>query len=134
MELVIKLSQDKPSRIGIKYQYDYQAVRAYEAIFLKQPHGSFSVTMEIIRQNLQLTLISDESGFKLCYKELEYKVNDLKKMQLLQAGSPVQFVHVYPKENNFYVAKPFKKETFIPVSSIQLISPGNNFNDFLWSP
>jgi hypothetical protein len=125
MELIIKLNYDKPARVGIKYIYDYLAVRSYEEIFNKQAGQIFTLKLEPAPSKVDLTLTSEETGIRIHYPALDYKIGDLQKLQLVQQGSPMEFVHIFPRGNSLFIAKPFKKETFIQISECQVISPGN---------
>ncbi|PBQ33073.1 hypothetical protein CNR22_15230 [Sphingobacteriaceae bacterium] len=131
MELVIKLYSDKPSKIGIKYPNEYTAVRAYEEIFHKNGGEIFSLKIEFVKERLTLTLISDETGERVIYKELEYKLEHLKKLQaFIQEGADLEFVHVFSKVNILYLAKAFRSKKFIKLSSYEIIGPANFANGF----
>lgn len=123
MELLIKLYEGKTSRIGIVYTYKFQAVKPYEDVIRKHPGESFCMKVELLKQKLNLTLQSDQNGLKVLYKELSYKINLLPKLNtLIDRKLPVEFVHVYFENNTPFVAKPFHKETFIRISSIEIIN------------
>lgn len=126
MELVIKLYSDKPSKIGIKYPNEHTAVKAYEAIFHKNGGEIFSLKMEFVRERLTLILISDETGERIVYMDLEYKLDQLKKLQgFVQQGADLEFVHVFSKVNTLYLAKAFRGKKFIKISSYEIVGPAN---------
>src|SRR5687767_9992272 len=124
MELVIKLYSDKPSKIGIKYIYEYLAVREYEELIRKFSTGSAIMKIEFTRDHkLTLTLQSDSTGAKQEYKALEYKIDQIKRLQAyFDPNSGTEFVHIFPKSNQLLIARPFKKAEFIKVSSLDFIS------------
>lgn len=129
MELIVKLYSDKPSKIGIKYPQEYSAVRAYEEIFHKNMGEVFSLKMEMVKDRMNMTLISEETGGKIIYKDLEYKLEHLKKLQtFLNPGSDLQFVHVFSKTNTLMIAKAFRGTKFIKLTNYELIGPGNFTN------
>lgn len=122
MELLIKLYEGKNSRIGIVYTYKFQAVKPYEDLIREHPGESFSITIELARQKMNLTLQSDQNGLKVLYKELSYKMSLLPKLNtLIERKLPVEFVHVYFEGNTPFVAKPFHKEQFIRINNIEII-------------
>ncbi len=125
MELVIKLYSDKPSRIGIRYIYEYLAIREYEDLMRKLGSGSVSVQLEILKNAVNLTLRSDGTGARFTYKDLEFKFEQLKRLQsFFTPGSTMDFVHVFPKNNTFFVAKAFRRSQFLQISEIEFISAG----------
>lgn len=125
MELFIKLYSDKPSKIGIKYPQEYSAVKAYEAIFHKDAGDTFRLKMEMLRDRINLILVSDKTGVSIVYKELEYKVEQIKKLQaLVKPGSDLEFVHIFPKANTLMMAKPFRTQRFIKLSQYEIVGPG----------
>ena len=131
MELIIKLYNDKPSKIGVKYPQEYSAVRAYEEILSENADDIFSLKMEMIRDKINLILVSDQSGARIFYKELDFKMDHLKKLQTyFQPGSDLQFVHIFPKANTLMIAKPFRTQKFISLSSYEIIGPANFSNTF----
>lgn len=126
MELVIKLYSDKPSKIGIKYPNEHSAVKAYEAIFHKNGGEVYSLKMEFVRERLTLILTSDETAERIIYMDLEYKLDQLKRLQaFVQKGADLEFVHVFSKVNILYLAKAFRSKKFIKLSSYEIIGPGN---------
>jgi hypothetical protein len=123
MELVVKIYGDKPSRIGVKYIYDYQAQRAYEDLVRRSGSGPHALTLEPVRERLTMVLTSKESGIKTIYKELEFKMEQINRLrQYFSPSNPLVFVHVFPKNNTLMVAKPFRKETFLLVTNFELIN------------
>lgn len=126
-QLLIKLYKDKPSRIGIKYAYGFQALKPYEELVRKYPQHSFSLKLEPKAKQINLSLRSDQSGEVVRYKDLLYKPEELRK--LIDAGSgalPMEFVHIYSEANVLLIARPFKQQLFLTLSSYEVIG----LNDF----
>lgn len=126
-QLLIKLYKDKPSRIGIKYAYEFQALKPYEELMSKYPQHSFSLKLEPKAKQISLSLQSDQSGDVIRYKDLLYKPEELRK--LIDAGKsalPMEFVHIYSAANVLLIARPFKQAHFFTVSSYEIIG----LNDF----
>lgn len=128
MEIIIKLYQDKPSRIGIKYAYEHLAIKAYEELVSKYHGQTFNVKLELLRGKLKLnmTLQSNETGIKILYKELEYRLELFEKVKALETQS-IEFVHIYMEHNKPYIAKPFKKQQFFQITSVEIVSPDIRF-------
>jgi hypothetical protein len=125
--LLIKLYNDRPSRIGIKYSYEFQALKPYEDLVRKFPQHSFTMKLEPKAKQINLSLRSDQCGEVIRYKELLYKPDELRK--LIDAGTgklPMEFVHIYSEANALLIAKPFKKQNFFTISSYEVIG----LNDF----
>jgi hypothetical protein len=127
VELFIRLSIDTPCRVGIKFTYEYLAVREYEEIVRKHRGETFLMKLEPVSGKIDLHLVSEQTGIRLKYKALEC---NLKEIHKLSSGAifPMQFVHLFPKANSLYIAKPFRKEEFVTVTSCEIISTGN-FSD-----
>lgn len=122
MQLVVKLYSDKPSRIAVKFVYEYQAVREYETLLRKFQSDNCRISFEIVNHKVVLTLVSDENGEKQIYKDLEFRVDQLQRLfAYFSKESPMLFVHIYPRSNTLFVAKPFRKENFLKVTDIQLV-------------
>ena len=126
MELVIKLYSDQPSRVGIKYVYDYLAVKAYEDLVRNRPNPCFSLYAEPNANLLTITLVCQDTGNKFLYRSVSFKPDQLVKLRHhLQVYPQLQFVHTYPKHNGLLVAKPFKREIFLNITALELVSTGN---------
>jgi hypothetical protein len=125
VELIIKLYSDKPSRIGVKYLKEYLAVKAYEELISKYPNETFSLKIELSKAKVNLFFLSEETGGRVIYKDLDYKIEQLKKLEayISSEGGPLQFVHIYSNTNQLLIAKPFRKQTFITVTDIEVINP-----------
>jgi len=122
MELLIKLYTDKPSRIGIKYTYGFQALKPYEDLIRQYSDHTFTLKLELKGKKINLVLQSEGSGAKIVYKDLDYKPEHLKKLeQQGYSGMPLQFVHIYSEANVLLIAKPFKKEKFISITAYEII-------------
>jgi hypothetical protein len=124
MELIVKLYADKPSRIGVKYPKEYQAVKAYEEIISKYRNENFTLRIELAKGKAFLLLVSGQTGGRVVYKELDYKTEHLKKLEVyMQSGGNLQFVHIYADSNRLLIARPFRQQIFITVSSVEIINP-----------
>ena len=122
MELLLKLYGDKPSRVGVRYTYGYQAIRAYEDLVRKYPAETFSLRLEPAGSKINLALRSDQSGKLIPYPDLEYRPELLNKIQSLsEQYSSLQFVHLYREGNQLLIAKPFKKQEFFTVTHYEII-------------
>jgi hypothetical protein len=124
MELLIKLYSAQASRIGIKFIYEYQAVKAYETL-IKNGGKHYRLHLELKKTKAQLTLISALNGLKWEQKDLDYKIEMVQKLTTyIKSGDPLNFVHVFPRASNIFVAKPFNQNQLIVIDDYQIISPG----------
>jgi hypothetical protein len=123
MELVVKLYSDKPSKIGVQFVYEYQAVREYEALVQKYPGESFHAKIEFVKNKILLTLQSDLTGGKVVYKDLEFRSDQIKRLQAFYSPElPLQFVHVFSKANTLFIAKPFRRQEFFKITDLDFIA------------
>lgn len=130
MELIIKLYQDKPSRIGILYGSEFAAGKAYADILSKYKGEKFRARLEVVKDRMHLILISDKSTGRIEYKGLEYKSDQLKKLQVfVKRDAELEFVHIYPVENKLLIAKPniSKKMEFIFINQYEVLVNGEYF-------
>lgn len=126
MELLLKIYGDKPSRIGVKYTYDYLALRAYEELIRKYRGEIFRLKLEPLRGQINLVLQSEHSHQKITYQGLAYRPELLKKLESLpDKDLSLQFVHLYSEGGVLLVAKPFKKQEFFAIRSYEVIGAGN---------
>ena len=121
MEFIFKMNRSP--RIGIKYTYDFQAVRAYEALFGKHGAVEYDLRLEPRQEGLKIALISADSGFTVQYPLLAYKITELQQFQRIPPGAVLQFVHVYPRAGILYVARPFKQKLYVSIRSFEIIVP-----------
>lgn len=106
-ELIIKIYQDKPSRIGILYGNQFAASKDYATLLSNYLGEQFKARLEVVKDRINLVLVSNQSNGKLMYKNLRYKSDQLKKLQaFVKSDSEIQFVHIYPVENQLLIAKP----------------------------
>ena len=120
MELLLKVYADQPPRLGIKYIYEYQAVRAYEELLTRAQQGELHAMLEIKGRQADLSITSEFNGQKFRYKDLEFKAADLQKLRALGEKPNLTFVHVFPQHNAILVAKPFRKATFLTITGLEL--------------
>ncbi len=124
MELLFKIAADRPPRLGIKHPYAYQALKDYEAIMKVCGGHTFNAKLEIINTRINLSLTSEQNGFKIAYKELEFKAILLQKLtQYIHTKANIDFVHVYMEDNQALVCKPFNKKQFITITHLELVGP-----------
>ncbi len=124
MELLFKVVADKPPRLGIKHPYAYQALKDYESIMMVCSGHTFSAKLEMVNTRINLSLTSEQSGFKITYKDLEFKAVLLQKLaQQIAAKATIDFVHVYMEDNQALVCKPFNKKQFITITHLELVGP-----------
>jgi hypothetical protein len=122
-ELVIKLYEDKPSRVGIHYSSGFQAVKEYAALVDKFRGESLRARIEINKNRMNLILRSSESNDKMEYKDLTFNSIQLKRLQLfLKPDTELHFVHIYSKANQLFIAKPGfnKKMEFVTIGKFEL--------------
>ncbi|MBA3681108.1 MAG: hypothetical protein H0W73_08070 [Bacteroidetes bacterium] len=124
MELLFKVVADRPARMGIKYPYAYQALKDYEMFMNQCTNHTFSAKLEMINTRINLQLTSEQSGYKINYKDLEFKAVLLQKiLSYIKDKEPIDFVHVYMEDNQAFVCKPFKKKQFITITHLELVGP-----------
>ena len=129
-ELLIKLYQDKPPRIGILYGNEFVAGKEYASILSKYKNERFRARLEVVKENIHLTLISEFSHEKVIYKDLYYKGDQLKKLQVfVKRDEEIQFVHIYPVENKLLIAKPHlsKKMELVMIHQYEVLVNGEYF-------
>jgi hypothetical protein len=122
-EFIIKLYQDKPSRIGIQYSSGFQAGKEYAALIDKFRGEMLRARIEINGDRLNLILYSDASNAKVAYRDLVYNKAQFKRLQVfIRPDTELQFVHIYSKGNTLFIAKPgFNREMeFLLIHSFQL--------------
>jgi hypothetical protein len=121
---MVKLQLEGYSRIGLKYAQEYQAVKSYEELISKQEGNAFSLKIELVNDKLNLSLISDNTGIKTDYKDILYSPELIKKIIIgIDLSKDFQFLHTYSKNNMHIVAKPFRSQTFIILSKIEITNP-----------
>jgi hypothetical protein len=122
-ELVIKLYQDSPSRIGIQYGSGFQATKEYATLVDKFRGESLRARIEINKNRMNLILRSDVSNGKVEYRDLTFNNMQFKRLQaFLKPPVEMQFVHIYSKANQLFIAKPGfnKKMEFVMISTFEL--------------
>ncbi len=123
---MVKLQLEGFSRIGVKYSQEYQAVKSYENVISNQEGNSFSLKLELVKDKINLSLISDTTGMRTDYRDISYFTEQIKKLVIgIDLSKHFQFLHTYSKSNTLMVAKPFGTHTFIVLSKIEIINPVN---------
>jgi hypothetical protein len=106
MQLLIKLYKDQAPRLGIIYPSEYQAAKSYEQLFEKHREESFYVSIELIKGLITLILKPLNGGGNIIYKELEFNVDQLKRLQAFcKTDTPMEFIHVYKKATGIFIPK-----------------------------
>lgn len=122
MELIIKFYTDKPSRVGIKYAYEFEAVKAYESLITKYRGETFVFSAEPLNNRVNIVMQSEQSGSRVVYKDLDYRPEQVKRLQALAGpGLNIQFVHIYSDANMLMVAKPFKRQEFLSITGFESV-------------
>lgn len=122
-ELVIKLYQDGPSRMGIQYSNGFQATKEYAALVAKFRGEPLRARIEITKNRMNIVLHSDVSNSKVEYKDLTYNAMQFKRLQTFaRPHTEMQFVHIYSKANQLFIAKPgFNKQMeFLVIRTVEL--------------
>lgn len=120
MELVVKLYADKISGLAIKYDTEYRAQKAYEELLQTLAEGPLDLVFEMRKGQLELLLQSQQNGKSILHKTLDYKVDQLKRLQnIYKPGFQIQYLHVFSKQNTLFVAKPFRKAQFMKIAGIR---------------
>ncbi len=123
---MVKLQLEGYSRIGLKYAQEYQAVKSYEELISKQEGNAFSLKLELVKDKLNLSLVSENTGIRTDYKDILYSPEQIKKIFIgIDLSKDFQFLHTYSKNNMLMVAKPFRSQTFIILSKIEITNPVN---------
>lgn len=126
VEFVVKLQLEGHSRIGVHYSQEYQAVKTYEELISSPEDTRYSLSIELLKHQLNLSIVSELSGFKKHYQQLNYNSEQLKKLMIgLDLEKKFIFLHTYTKNNQLFVAKPFRSQLFIQLSSVEIINPNN---------
>jgi hypothetical protein len=125
MQLAVKLYHEKLPRIGIIYSTEFQAGKAYEPFLSKYAGDKFKMTIELQRGKANLTLDSINGSAKVVYKDLEYKIEHLKKLQTYAStAGELELVHTYWKGNTLTIAKVhFKNPKPILIHGYELVAP-----------
>jgi hypothetical protein len=106
MEMLIKLYKDKAPRIGIIYPSEYQAGKSYEEKAEKHLSESFHMSIELIKGLITLTLKSLNGSASIVYKDLEFKADQLKRLQAFyKPETKMEFIHVYKKADGIFIPK-----------------------------
>ena len=126
MQLIIKLYNDKPARIGVLYESEFKAGKDYGAILEKYRGETFGAVIEIANGKVNLILTSDKTNGKIEYNGLSYKSDQLNKLNsFVKPGSEIQFVHVHGNHDNLFVAKPNRgqKMEFVLIKNFEIRTP-----------
>ena len=126
MELVIKLYDDKPSKIGVKYNHEYQAVKAYEDLLDKNQGLIFQLKIEFVKDKVNLELVCEQTGSKTVYKQLDYKIEHINRLKtFIKPDHDLDFVHIFSKANTMMIAKPFRTKKFVTIKGYEIRSSEN---------
>lgn len=126
VEFVVKLQLEGQCRIGVHYPQEYQAVKTYEELLSSNEDTQYALTIELLKNRLNLSIVSDLTGFKKHYQQLEYHSEHIKKLLIgLDLDKKFIFLHTYTKNNQLFVAKPFRSQLFIHLSNVEIINSAN---------
>lgn len=104
--MIIKLYKDQAPRIGIVYPSEYQAGKSYEEFHAKHGGEIFHASIELIKGLITLTLKSVTGSGSVVYKDLEFKVDHLKRLQAFcKPSTAMEFIHVYKKADGLFIPK-----------------------------
>ncbi|MCW3102889.1 MAG: hypothetical protein JWO09_1329 [Bacteroidetes bacterium] len=125
MQLIVKLYKDKPHRLGIIYPSEYQAGKSYEALLGKGEPGPFHALIELGKNGASLKLKTEQGDLVASYKELEFKAEQLKRLQaFVGERQTLHFAHTYKKGNEMFVPKVrFRNPELIVISHYELLCP-----------
>jgi hypothetical protein len=122
MELMVKVYTDGRARLGILYTYEFTAVKEYETLIKNNRNQQLSLRMEMQKSKLTLVFTSSHSGAKTVYKDIEFRPEQVIRLQnAFQSGTVFEFVHVFSRANSKLIAKPFHKAEFLTVNGFELI-------------
>lgn len=127
MQLAIKLYNDKLPRVGIVYPTEFQAGRAFEPYLAEFLYENFTMSIELLKGKAVLTLISVSGSARVHYKDLDFKAEEVKKLQAyVSTNAKLEFIHTYWKGNTLMIAKVrFKNPPPLTINGYQLIVPEN---------
>lgn len=126
MELIIKLYNDKPARIGVLYESEFKAGKDYAEILEKYKGETFNIKIEVVKDKVNLTLIPAKGNGKIEYKGLPYKSDQLNKLNsFVKPDAEIQFFHVHGNYDNLFVAKPNRgqKMEFVLINNYEILTP-----------
>ena len=119
VELVIKLYADKASGLGIKFDTEYKAQKAYEELLSVLGGGPIAIVFELKNTSLELQLISLNNGRSITHTPIAYKPEQLKRLQAIyKPNFLLNYLHVFAKQNIYYVAKPNRLPNFMKIESV----------------
>lgn len=105
-------------------------MRAYEQLLLRCRNQQLNLKIEIKPSGLLIAVRSDFNAQLTLYREIQYKPEQILKMQRYLTGQvPVEFVHVFTRSNKQLIAKPFNKAELLPINAIEWIT---NEPDKFW--
>jgi hypothetical protein len=124
MQLLIKLYNDKTPRLGIVYPTEYQASKSFMTLLDQHPSEHFKARIELVNNLANLTLSSVNGSATIVYKQLEFKYDQLNRLQaFIKPQGIFEFYHLYWKENSLFIAKVrFKNPAPIIVSSYEIVT------------
>jgi hypothetical protein len=106
MQVLIKLYTDTPPRIGIIYPSEYQAAKSYEQLIEKHREENFHMSLELVKGLLTLRLKSVNGGAFIVYKDLEFKIEQMKRLQAFcKQETEMEFIHVFKKATGIFIPK-----------------------------
>ncbi|MDF2436883.1 MAG: hypothetical protein K0Q95_1259 [Bacteroidota bacterium] len=121
--MIIKLYKDATPRIGVVYPSEYQAGKAYEQITQLHTGEIFHASIELIRGLITLTLKSVTGSGKIVYKDLEFKTEQLKRLQAFcKPDTKMDFIHVFKKGDGYFIPKVrFKAPELLKLNGYEIV-------------
>jgi hypothetical protein len=123
--MAIKLYHDKLPRIGVIFPTEFQGGKSYEPFLKSYSNDKFTLKIELKRGLATLTLISINGSATVIYKDLEFKIDQLKKLTTFTTPlTELEFVHTYWKGNTLMMAKVnFKNPKPVLIHGYEIIGP-----------
>lgn len=120
--LIIKIQAERPTRVGVRYAYPFQAQASCQVLLRNYPGHRFSMRLEPKSNYIDLTLCSDECGELVRYQALHYKPDDLRGMIAAPKNLlPLEFVHAYTQANVTRIAGSTGQSGIFSISSWEIL-------------
>jgi hypothetical protein len=122
MQLLIKLYTETP-RIGIIYPSEYQAIKMYEQLIEKHLGETFHLSIEIVKGLITLKLRSIDGSGVIVYKDLEFKSDQLKRLETYcKPDISMELIHVFNKSNGMVIPKIRQKAPeFLKIKGYEIV-------------
>lgn len=123
MEMLIKLYTDQTPRIGIIYPSEYQAIKMYEQLIEKHLGETFHLSIEIIKGLITLKLRSIDGSGVIIYKDLEFKAEQLKRLETYCTSDiSMELIHIFNRSNGMVIPKIRQKvPEFLKIKGYEIV-------------